>query len=122
MSMQIDKENKNFNGLYSNARHLSEIFSANEPQKALEYLKLSLSYAKELNEPFYIVDTLSETANFYLLRKDFENAYKYYIQILHDIKDSPEKESIEKITSRLAYIKKYTGEEVFTQLQEKYGK
>lgn len=65
-SVQIDKQIKNFNGLYSSARHLSEIFAPKDSAKSLEYLKLASDYAKELNEPFYIADVSLEIGNYYL--------------------------------------------------------
>ena len=78
-SIQIDKELKNYNGLYTSERSLSEIYSSKDSLKSLEHLLKAHNYAKQLNEPYYMSDSASEIGNYYLLRKDFENAYKYFI-------------------------------------------
>ncbi len=120
-SISIDKENKNYNGLYSSTRHLSEIYSSKDSEKSLEYLKTALNYAKELNEPYYMTDTTSEIGNFYLLRNDFDNAYKYFLECCNIAKTSFSKENTEIFTSKLEYLKKITGETEFEKLREKYG-
>jgi len=121
-SIEIDKEAKNYNGLYSSTRHLSEIFAPKDSAKSLEYLKQAYNYAKELNEPFYIADVSSEIGNFYLLRKDFENAYKYFIQAKNTAKTSMTKDNAQKFDSKIEYLKKFIPQEEFDKLEEKYGK
>lgn len=121
-SIEIDKEARNYNGLYSSARHLSEIFAPKDSTKSLEYLKHAYNYAKELNEPFYIADVSSEIGNFYLLRKDFENAYKYFVQAKNTAKTSMTKDNAQKFDSKIEYLKKFTPQEEFAKLEEKYGK
>ena len=121
-SISIDKENKNYNGLYSSTRHLSEIYSSKDSEKSLEYLKTALTYAKELNEPYYMTDTTSEIGNFYLLRNDFDNAYKYFLECCNIAGASFSKENTDIFTSKLDYLKKIAGETEFKKLQEKYGK
>ena len=121
-SIEIDKEARNYNGLYSSTRHLSEIFAPKDSAKSLEYLKHAYNYAKELNEPFYIADVSSEIGNFYLLRKDFENTYKYFIQAKNTAKTSMTKDNAQKFDSKIEYLKKFIPQEEFMKLEEKYGK
>ena len=121
-SIEIDKEARNYNGLYSSARHLSEIFAPKDSTKSLEYLKHAYNYAKELNEPFYIADVSSEIGNFYLLRKDFENAYKYFVQAKNTAKTSMTKDNAQKFDSKIEYLKKFIPQDEFDKLEEKYGK
>ena len=121
-SIEIDKEIKNYNGLYSSARHLSEIYAPKDSTKSLEYLNLAYDYAKRLNEPFYIADVASEIGNYYLLRKDFENAYKYFMQAKDSAKTSMSKENTQKFDSKIEYLKKFVSGEDFAKLEEKYGK
>ena len=121
-SIEIDKDIKNYNGLYSSARHLSEIYAPKDSAKSLEYLNQSYNYAKQLNEPFYIADVSSEIGNYYLLRKDFDNAYKYFLQAKTTAKTSMTKDNAERFDSKLDYIKKYISDEEFMKLEEKYGK
>lgn len=121
-SVEIDKKIQNYNGLYSGARHLSEIYAPKDSLKSLEYLNKAYDYAKQLNEPFYIADVSSEIGNYYLLRKDFENAYKYFVQAKNTAKTSMVKDNTEKFDSKLEYIKKFVSSEEFAKLEEKYGK
>jgi len=121
-SIEIDKEIKNYNGLYSSARHLSEIYAPKDSAKSLDYLNQAYNYAKQLNEPFYIADVSSEIGNYYLLRKDFENAYKYFIQAKNTAKTSMSKDNAEKFDSKTEYIKKFVSPDEFAKLEKKYGK
>lgn len=121
-SIGIDKEIKNYNGLYSSTRHLSEIYAPKDSAKSLEYLNQAYNYAKELNEPFYIADVASEIGNFYLLRKDFENAYKYFVEAKNTAKTYMSKDNAERFDSKPEYIKKFVKPEEFAKLEEKYGK
>ena len=121
-SIEIDKETKNYNGLYSVTRHLSEIYSSKDSTKSLEYLNKAYYYAKQLNEPFYIADLASEIGNYYLLRKDFENAYKYFVLAKNTSKTSILDENVENFKSKLDYIEKLVSHEEFLRLEKIYGK
>lgn len=121
-SIEIDKEMKNYNGLYSSTRHLSEIYSSKNSSKSLEYLNQAYYFAKKLNEPYYITDLAFEIGNYYLLRKDFDNAYKYFILARNTAKISLLKDNEERFDSKLDYIKKYTSLEEYKELENKYGK
>ena len=83
---------------------------------------MAYDYAKRLNEPFYIADVASEIGNYYLLRKDFENAYKYFMQAKDSAKTSMSKENTQKFDSKIEYLKKFVSGEDFAKLEEKYGK
>ena len=121
-SIEIDKEIKNYNGLYSSCRHLSEIYSSKDSTKSLEYLQQAYHYAKELNEPFYITDICSEIGNYFLLRKDFDNAYKYFNLGKNTAKTSMTKDNTNKFESKIEYLKKMVSPDDFEKLREKYDK
>ena len=121
-SIEIDKEIKNYNGLYSSCRHLSEIYSSKDSTKSLEYLQLAYHYAKELNEPFYITDICSEIGNYFLLRKDFDNAYKYFSLGKNTANTSMTKDNTNKFESKIEYLKKMVSPDEFEKLKEKYDK
>lgn len=121
-SIEIDKEIKNYNGLYSSCRHLSEIYSSKDSTKSLEYLQQAYHYAKELNEPFYITDICSEIGNYFLLRKDFDNAYKYFNLGKNTAKTSMTKDNTNKFESKIEYLKKMVSPDEFEKLREKYDK
>ena len=121
-SVKIDKEQKNYNGLYSSERSLAEIYSSKDSNLSFEHLFNAYNYAKQLNEPYYMSDSASEIGNYYLLRKDFENAYKYFALAYDTIKNSSAKDNSEKLLSKMDYIKLFVSEEQFKEFQEKYGK
>lgn len=121
-SIKIDTAMKNYNGLYSSASHLAEIYSSQDANKSLDYLKQALGYAKLLNEPFYLAGASIELGDYYLLRKDIEHAYKYFIEAYNVAKNSFTKDNLYKIQSRIEDIKRIVNEDKFIELQEKYGK
>ena len=122
-SIEIDKEKKNYNGLYSSSRHLSEIYASKDSSKSFQYLEQAYSYAKKLNEPLYIKDISIEIGNFYILRKDYENAYKYYINAKNIINTSMPKDNVQEFDSQADYyLKKLIPPEELAKLEEKYGK
>ena len=121
-SIEIDKQMNNYNGLYSSSRHLSEIFAPKDSAKSLEYLSNALNYAKQLSEPYYIADAALEIGNFYLLRKDFENAFKYFVIAKNTAKTSMSKDNSEKFESKIEYLKKFVSHDQFEKLREKYDK
>ena len=121
-SMKIDANMKNYNGLFSSAIHMAEIYSSKDIDKALEYLNQALSYAKKLNEPYYIVSAYVELGDFYLLRKDFEKAYSYFIQAYDIAKHSFSKDNLDRVQSRIGEIQRRMKVEDFKALQDKYGK
>ena len=105
-SMKIDEDSKNYNGLYSTVRHLSEIYSGKDASKSLKYLNMAYSFAKKLNEPYYIVDTSYEIGNYYLIRKEFSLALKYMEEALRVATSSLPEEDAVRIVSKIDYIKK----------------
>lgn len=121
-SISIDLVMKNFNGLYVSASHLAEIYAASDANKALEYYNKALEYAKQLNEPFYIVSTILDIADFYSLRRNFELAYKNLIEAQTLAKTTLTQDNLDKINSMLEELKKrITGTDLM-RFQAKYGK
>lgn len=120
-SIEIDKISKNYNGLYLSEHALFEIYSSKDSTKSLQHLQNSYNYAKKLNEPYYICEISSELGNYYLLREDFENSYKYYVEANNVSKHLNSDEMTEKISSKIDYIKRFINAEDLKKLQEKYG-
>ena len=104
-SIEIDLQTQNYNGLYSSSRHLSEIYSSKDEKLSLKYLNEAQKYATKLNEPYYIADVLMEIGNYYLLRKDYENSYKYFNQAYDVAKISFSKDNADKILKQIEYVK-----------------
>lgn len=121
-SIEIDLKLKNYNGLYVSATHLAEIYANTDENKAMEYYNKALEYAKQLNEPFYIVSTKLEIADFCSLRRNFEMAYKYLIEAYKLAQNTLTKDNFEQIVSRLEELKKRITSTDLMRYQAKYGK
>ena len=121
-SIKIDTLMRNYNGLYNSAIHLAEIYASGNDEKSLEYMNKALEYAKLLKEPFYIAGASLEIGDFYYLRKDFENAYKYFMEAFKVAKTSFTQDILNKVSSRIEDLQKRIKEDEFLKLQEKYGK
>ncbi len=121
-SIKVDNIMKNYNGLYNSSIHLAEIFASKDDNKALEYLNMALEYAKIMKEPFYTAGAALELGDFYFVRRDMENSYKYFIEAYNIAKSSFSKDNTDKITVRLEDVKKRVTEQNYKIFQEKYGK
>ena len=121
-SIALDKAANNYNGMYYSSIHLGEIYAAKNDTLALEHLNNALNYATTLNEPFYIAGASLEIGEFHLKRRNFEEAYKMFINAYKIAEKSFTKDNLDKIKSRLNDVKHRVSEEIFAQLQEKYGK
>ncbi len=121
-SIKLDQEQKNYNGLYNSEHALYEIYSSQDSEKSLYHLKNAYNYAKKINESYYISEISSELGNFYLLRKDFGNAYKYFLEAYNVSKLLKQDNISEKYQSKVNYIKLFISDSDFEKLQEKYGK
>lgn len=121
-SIKIDTAQKNYNGLYISASHLAEIYAATDTNKAFEYYNKALEYAKQLNEPFYIVSTDLALADFCSLRRYFELAYKHLIDAKNLAKESLTGDNIDKIEERIDEFKKRITAAALMRYQKKYGK
>ena len=120
-SIKIDKEFKNYNGLYGSVRHLAEIYSYKDHEMSLKYLYEAFDYANILNEPYYVIDTSIAIGSYFIVRKKMEEAYKYYIKAYLTAKNELASADTTEIEEKLHYIQSKTTEEEFKHFQEKYG-
>lgn len=109
-SLRLDDLSKNYNGIYTSAMKLAEVFTKKNPEKSLEYLKRAKNCADELNEPFYIAAANSALGDFYYDKKDFKNALMHYENAKKLAANNLTKDSIAKIELRIENIKKAQNE------------
>ena len=121
-SIELDKAAENYNGMYYSSIHLGEIYAAKNDALALKHLNNALEYATKLNEPFYIAGASIEIGEYHLKRRNFDEAYKMYINAYNVAAKSFTKDNLDKIQSRINDVKRRVPEEKFIQLQEQYGK
>ena len=120
-SITIDEEIKNYNGLYASYRHLAEIYSSKDNEQALKCLYKSFEYASILNEAYYIIDTAIEIGAHFIVRKNLEEAYKYYIKAHNTAKSNLNIGGLNEIEEKIRYIQSKISETEFKHFQEKYG-
>ena len=121
-SIELDKAAENYNGMYYSSIHLGEIYAAKNDTLALEHLNNALTYAQKLNEPFYIAGASIEIGEFHLKRRNFDEAYRMFINAYKTAEKSFTQDNLDKIKARINDVKHRVSEEIFAQLQEKYGK
>ncbi len=120
-SINIDKLTKNYNGLYYSSVHLGGIYASQDDKLAIEHLNNALEYAKQLNEPFYIVGASLEIGDFYLKRKNFGEAYKMFIKAYKVAQKTFTKDNLDKVKSRIDDLKRRVSDDRYKQLQQEYG-
>ncbi len=117
-SIKLDEQTQNINGLYSSCIKLAEIYSAKNPDYALEYFTKAMHYANTLAEPFYIISAATALGDFYFNRKENSLALKNYKTAYNFAKDGIYKENAQKILQRIEDIKMRVGEERFNELEK----
>ena len=117
-SLKVYQHVKNFNGMYSSSMKLAEIYSSSDYEMTVEYYNKALAYAKELKEDFYVVSTNIAIGDLYFNRKENLMAYEHYKTALNMLKNSNDKDNINKIMMRMDDIKLRIGEEKFNELEK----
>jgi len=115
---EIDEQSNNLEGVYYAASKLASILQRNQPEEALEYYKIALQSAKDLNDIFYIISASLAVGDFHYDEKQNEMALKYYIKALDMAENNLSKDNIYKINARINDIKFRLGVEKFDNLVE----
>ncbi len=116
-SIATDEENKNLSGIYEASLRLAKMLKRKNPDEAINYFKKTITTAREINEPYYTVNSNLEFGDFYADRKDFSKALKAYIIASTKIKDKTSEQYKIKIEQRIKDLKIRLGEEEFKKLE-----
>ncbi len=115
---ETDKKGDNFEGTYYSASKLASILKRSQPEKALEYFKISLDSAKKTKDIFYIISASLELGDFHYDMKQNEIALKYYLKALDMAQNNLSQDNIYKINVRINDIKLRLGAEKFDNLAD----
>ena len=115
--LKIDQTNGNLNGVYISALKLAKLLCGKSPDEALTYFNTALKSAKQLKEPFYIINSNMEYGDFCVYKKEFSSALKAYMKALAVSKSSDANENTQKIEQRIRDLKVRLGETEFDKLE-----
>ena len=116
-SLSIDEENKNLSGVYESAVRLAKYNGRKSPETAIEYYRKAMTAAKELSEPYYLMNINVEYGDFCADRREFAKALKAYIKAYSRAKNNALSEDKTKIEQRLRDLKVRLGDEAFKKLK-----
>ena len=115
--INIDEKNNNKSGIYEASIRLAKMFRRKNPDEAVEYFKKAITVAREINEPYYTINSNLAFGDFYFDKKEFAKALKAYIVALTKIKDKSNETYKIKIEQRIRDLKIRLGEDEFKRLE-----
>jgi tetratricopeptide (TPR) repeat protein len=116
-SLKLDTSNDNKNGIYEAAMKIAHIYKHKSPDDAVEYYKIAINTAKEINDPYYIMISNIDYGDFYYDRRDFKKALKLYIRAMSKTKNTSTQTYKSEIELRIRELKIRLGDEAFKQLE-----
>jgi tetratricopeptide (TPR) repeat protein len=116
-SLNIDEKNKNLSGVYESAIRLAKYYKRKEPEKSLDFYRKAMNAAKELGEPYYLMNINVEYGDFCADKREFSKALKAYIKAYARAKNNSMSEYKTKIEQRLRDLKLRLGDEAFKKLE-----
>ncbi|MEE3348926.1 MAG: hypothetical protein VZR09_02705 [Candidatus Gastranaerophilaceae bacterium] len=116
-SLNIDEKNKNLSGVYESAIRLAKYYKRKEPEKSLDLYRKAMNAAKELGEPYYLMNINVEYGDFCADKREFSKALKAYIKAYARAKNNSMSEYKTKIEQRLRDLKLRLGDEAFKKLE-----
>ncbi len=121
-SLNIDILNKNYAGIYESSLKLAKIYKRKDAELAHDYYRKASNAAKELNEPYYMMNVNIEYGDFCVDKKDFKKALRSYIIAMSRTKNATLIEYKPQIEQRLRDLKIRLGEEEFKKLEKEIVK
>lgn len=116
MSLTIDEEKGNKNGIYRNSMKLAGLHRKKDAQKSLKFYERAYQTACELDEILYKVSSTMAIGDFYLYSKDYPSALKKYCFAKTLAKGKMSEKNIQKINRRIEDLKLQLGEEKFNEI------
>lgn len=117
LSLQIDEENENLNGIYLSAMKLAGFNRKVNPEKAEKYYNYAYETACRLNEVFYKVSSTLAFGDFYLFLKQPEKALSKYLKAKSLAEGNLSENNLKKIEKRITDLSIQLGEEKFNQIK-----
>lgn len=113
LSIDADKKQNNFEGLYYSYSKLAGIYKNENTEKMYEYLVNALSAAKKLDDITYAVSGYIEIGDYYFDAVDYKQALKSYILAQSLVPQHGAEDLYAKINFKINKIKMIIGESEF---------
>lgn len=116
MSLTIDEENGNKNGIYQNSMKLAGLYRKTDAKKSFEFYERAYQTACALDEVFYKVSSTMAAGDLYLFAKDYQNALKKYSFAKKLAIGKMSEKNLQKINRRIEDLKLQLGDEKFNEI------
>ena len=116
MSLTIDEENGNKNGIYQNSMKLAGLYRKTDAKKSFEFYERAYQTACALDEVFYKVSSTMAAGDLYLFAKDYPNALKKYSFAKKLAIGKMSEKNLQKINRRIEDLKLQLGDEKFNEI------
>lgn len=117
LSLAIDEENGNSNGIYLSSMKLAALNRRTNPQKALTFYERAFETACKLNEVFYKVSSTMAMGDFYKYNKNQQAALKKYLEAKSYAVGVLSENNIKKIELRISELSKQSGESILNEIK-----
>lgn len=121
LSLAIDEENNNLNGIYLSSIKLASLNRRKNPETAFKFYNRAYETACKLNEVFYKVSSTLAFGDFYLYSKNPEQALRKYFLAKSIAEGNLSENNLKKIERRIEDLKLQLGEEKFNEIVEAKG-
>lgn len=118
LSLAIDEENNNLNGIYLSSMKLASLNRRKNPETAFKFYNRAYETACKLNEVFYKVSSTLALGDFYLSSKNPEVALKKYLHAKATAEGNLSEKNLNKIERRIEDLKIQLGEEKFNEIKD----
>lgn len=118
LSLAIDEENNNLNGIYLSSMKLASLNRRKNPETAFKFYNRAYETACKLNEVFYKVSSTLALGDFYISSKNPEAALKKYLHAKATAEGNLSEKNLNKIERRIEDLKIQLGEEKFNEIKD----
>lgn len=120
LALSFDSENNDLENLYYTQKEIAKLYSITDEINSINYYKKALSTAQELKDNFKMALIYFEFAQNYYDKGDDEKALVNFLNAKSLLKNSSDKENIERIDTRIKDIKLRLDKLTFDTILEKY--
>lgn len=122
LSINADKKQNNYEGLYYSYSKLAGIYKNENTEKNYEYLVNALSAAKKLDDITYSVSVYIEIGDYYFDKDDYKQSLKSYVLAQSLLPQHGAEDIYSKINAKINKIKLRIGESEFYILVDEIKK
>ena len=119
---EIEKNNNNYDGIFYNASYLAKICIKDKDKRAIDFLQEAKQSAEFINEDFFIMEATIALGDYYYNNISLnKKALIEYFKARKIAQANGDTININKIDKRINDMKLRMDNEVFTDIENKYG-